>query len=143
MISINLTLVIELILFLLFFIFARKYVWNPLINRIREREEYFNHKEVEIERIYQQSKNLHEDYRQQIEETKKTLDLRADKTIRDAYKRQRELIEQEQKKAMEQLNQFRNELQKQFCVQNKEIEIQAEILSEKIVQCLIQQKRIF
>ncbi|MGC8738851.1 MAG: hypothetical protein ACP5UA_09430 [Candidatus Hydrogenedens sp.] len=143
MISINLTLFIEFILFLLFFIVARKYIWKPLLRTIKEREDYFQKKETEIESINQKTKEFREDYKRKIEQVQKALDLKIDNTIHDAYIQQRALIEKEQKKAHEQLILFRNELEKQFCMNNIEIKTHAEMLSEKIIQCLLQQKRIF
>jgi len=143
MISINLTLLIELILFLLFFIGARKYIWKPLLQTIKEREDYFQKKENEIKNITLKAKELKEDYKRKIEQTQKSLESRVDNTIRNAYVKQRALIEQEQKNAHEQLILFRNELEKQFCMNNTEIKTHAEMLSEKIIQCLLQQKRIF
>jgi len=143
MISINLTLLIELLLFLFFFIFARKYIWKPLLQTIKEREEYFQRKENEIETKIQKAKELREEYKNTLEQAQKSLDSRIDNTIRNAYIEQRALIEQEQKKANEQLILFRNKLEKQFCMNSTEIQTHAEILSEKIIQCLTQQKRIF
>lgn len=143
MISINLTLLIELILFLIFFIVARKYIWKPLLQTIKEREDYFHRKENEIVNIDQKTKELREEYKTTLEQTQKSLESKVDNTIRNAYVQQRTLIEQEQKKAHEQLILFRNELEKQFCMNNVEIDTHAKILSEKIIQCLIQQKRIF
>lgn len=143
MISINLTLLIELLLFLFFFIFARKYIWKPLLQTIKEREDYFHKKEDEIEKVIQKARDFRDEYKNKLEQAQKSLDSRIDNTIRNAYIQQRALIEQEQKRAYEQLIHFRNDLEKQFCINNTEIQTHAEILSEKIIQCLIQQKRIF
>ncbi len=143
MISINLTLLIELLLFLFFFIFARKYIWKPLLQTIKEREDYFQRKENEIEKKIQKAKEFRDEYKNSLEKAQKSLDSRIDNTIRNAYIQQRALIEQEQKKAHEQLILFRNELEKQFCMNNTEIQTHVETLTEKIIQCLIQQKRIF
>lgn len=143
MVTINFTFVIELLLFFIFFIFTRKFVWKPLLQTIREREEHFKNKQTEIENITQKAYEIREEYKRKIEQAQKVLDTKADITIRNAYIQQRTLIEQEQKKAHEQLIQFRQELQKQFCINDAEINTHAEILSEKIIQCLIEQKRIF
>ncbi len=143
MITINFTFIIELLLFLIFFIFARKFVWRPLLQTIKERENYFNNKRNEIENISRKSNEFYEEYKKKVEQTQKALDTKLDNTIRNAYIQQRTMIEQEQKKAYEQLIQFRQELHKQFCINSAEIEKHAEVLSEKIIQCLIEQKRIF
>lgn len=143
MITINFTFIIELLLFLIFFIFARKFVWRPLLETIKEREDYFNNKRNEIENISRKSNEFYEEYKKKVEQTQKALDTKLDNTIRNAYIQQRTMIEQEQKKAYEQLIQFRQELHKQFCINSAEIEKHAEVLSEKIIQCLIEQKRIF
>lgn len=143
MVTINFTFVIELLLFFIFFIFARKFVWKPLLQTIKEREDHFKNKQTEIENITQKAHEIREEYKRRIEQVQKALDTKVDITIRNAYILQRTLIEQEQKKAHEQLIQFRQELQKQFCINDTEIDTHAEILSEKIIQCLLEQKRIF
>ncbi len=143
MISINLTLFFEIILLFLFFIFSRKLIWKPLLQTIREREDYFKKKENEIQNNYQKTTELKDSYKREIENVQKTLESKIDNTIRSAYIQQRTLIEKEQKKAHEQLTLYRSELQKQFCIDKTEIEKHAKTLSEKIVQCLVTQKRIF
>ncbi len=110
---------------------------------IKEREDYFQRKENEIEKKIQKAKEFRDEYKNSLEKAQKSLDSRIDNTIRNAYIQQRALIEQEQKKAHEQLILFRNELEKQFCMNNTEIQTHVETLTEKIIQCLIQQKRIF
>lgn len=143
MINLNFTFIIEILLFFFFFIFSRKFIWKPLLQTIRKREEHFRNKALEIENITKRANELREEYKKKVEQTQKALEVKVDNIIRNAYIRQRELIEEEQRKANEQLILFRQELQKQFCINNIEIERYAETISEKVIQCLIQQKRIF
>ncbi len=143
MISINLTLVLELIILFLFLIISRNVIWKPLLKTIKQRNDYFDDKTKEIEVSAKKAQELRKEYRNQLENAEKTIETRVENIIRDAYNQQRKMIEQEQLKSRKQLNVFRDELQAHFHIDEEIIKKHAELISENVIQCIVQQKRIF
>ncbi|HOK08677.1 MAG TPA: ATP synthase F0 subunit B [Candidatus Hydrogenedens sp.] len=143
MITINFTIIIELLLFVIFFIVLRKLIWSPLLNTIKHREEFFEKKKREVETYKSKANQLRIDYQKQIEMIQKNYETEIDTIVRNAYNQQRKIIEQEQTRARELLNQYHNELEKYFYINRNSIEPYATELAEKIQQCLASQKKLF
>ncbi|HOV31970.1 MAG TPA: hypothetical protein PLX23_01245 [Candidatus Hydrogenedens sp.] len=143
MISINFTLVLELIILFLFFIISRNVIWKPLLQTIKQRNDYFDDKTKGIELSSKKAQKLREEYQNQLENAEKAIETRVEKTIHEAYNNQRKIIEEEQRKSRELLNSFRNELQTHYRIDEEMINKHAELLAENVIQCIVQQKRIF
>ena len=143
MISINFTLVLELLILFLFLSISRNVIWKPLLQTIKQRKDYFDDNTKKIEISSKKAQELIEEYRNQLENAEKAIETRVERTIHESYNQQRKMIEEEQRKSRELLNSFRNELETHYRIDEEIIKKHAELLAENVIQCIVQQKRIF
>lgn len=119
MITVNLTIIVEMVLFLLFVAVATKLVWGPLMNVVHKRNDTIQGDHEYATRSLSEAERLREEYRSQLSET----DQRAARQIYDAtynaHRERRNLISELKAKADAELSAHRESLQKEVTEQRK------------------------
>ncbi|MCX8065489.1 MAG: hypothetical protein N3G21_10010 [Candidatus Hydrogenedentes bacterium] len=142
MTGINLTLIVEIIIFIIFFFIIDRLIWQPFLKNIFERERSFLKKEKEVEDIRNKANELNKDYIRTLKEKESNAKTEVDTITKKAYAQQREMIEREQMHSRKELAEYKESLRKIYCVQTADILPHIESIVDEMFNVIIQRKRL-
>lgn len=142
MTGINLTLVVEIIIFIVYFIIIDRLIWRPFLKNISEREKNFLAKEKEIEEIRNKAKEFDGEYTKRLREKEIQAQMEIDNITKEAYAKQRELIEKKQMQSRRELAEYKESLRKIYCIQINDILPYIDNIVDEMYNLITQRKRL-
>ncbi len=140
--GINLTLIVEIIIFAIFFLIIDRLIWQPFLKNIAEREKSFSNKEKEIEEIANKARELNELYTTTLRQKELNAQREIDAVTKLAYANQREMIEEKQRESRIKLAEYKEFLKSVYCTKKEDFDPYIDSLVEEMHNVITQRRRI-
>ncbi|MEO2065366.1 F-type H+-transporting ATPase subunit b [Thermovibrio guaymasensis] len=136
-VSIDWTLAVQAVNFLVFMVLINKFLFKPLLELMEEREREVGAVYSEVEALKEKANSLFSQVEELLARAKEEAKAKIDEAVREAREEREKILSEAQEEALKKVEKAKEEIWKSFEEEKAKLEKEAERIAEEIVKKIL------